>query len=698
MPHLSWSDAEVCGATCPVCGRADGQRRILDLTGAVAVDRIGLLQCGACEARYADTLQSADYRDADRNGLKFYLEQGAGIRTMLEPLRLVDGRPIRRYIEVGCSFGFVLDYARRVLGWQVSGFDPGFIASCGRDSLGLPIKNCYFEGLHPGEPPADLLFCSEVIEHIPDPGRLLALLRGALAPDGMLILTTPNGDALTPALADELLLPILSPGQHVILYNPHAIETALHQAGFHHTRVVDAGHQLRVVASMVPITGSSLHFSPALYTRYLTQVAADQDVAEPLGAGLVARLLRDAVDGARYEEAQGHYERLRAGYRLRYRFDIEDIEPDRLPLPAGSDFSEFSEAWPLNLTGVWYARGMVQLQHEGEPQRAARNLSKAMRFGAALRARLQAIGTDDAETAQLYRAAELARLHALARSDPDAAVATLAEMAASGATTEDIERARRRVFGDLVLLGHYLLAERALAGTAPPVTGAFDADSMIVDFACAIYLLNHANDPAAAAALLAGLRDRMACPPNGIPPEAASPERLHPVEIAWLSALVRCDPPAAVEAFERISAGVREGGAAPEAAHLERARWRLFTDLVNLGHHTVAERVLSTSTQPPLLSQGDDAVFAWGSFLLNHRADFAGAAAVFAQLWKAVSGSPQAAGRLWAARFHEGLAERNRGNTAAAEQIASEIVSPPAGRPPPPFELRRRVGELRSPR
>ena len=62
---------------------------------------------------------------------KLLLEQGAGIRAMLEPLLLADARPIRSYLEIGCSFGFGLDYARRILGWQVRGFDPGFIAAAG---------------------------------------------------------------------------------------------------------------------------------------------------------------------------------------------------------------------------------------------------------------------------------------------------------------------------------------------------------------------------------------------------------------------------------------------------------------------------------------------------------------------------------------------------------------------------------------
>ncbi len=59
--------------------------------------------------------------------------------------------------------------------------------------------------------------CSEVIEHIVAPNQFVALLRHALGETGLLILTTPNGDASLPDAADVQLLTILSPGHHANL-------------------------------------------------------------------------------------------------------------------------------------------------------------------------------------------------------------------------------------------------------------------------------------------------------------------------------------------------------------------------------------------------------------------------------------------------------------------------------------------------
>jgi 2-polyprenyl-3-methyl-5-hydroxy-6-metoxy-1,4-benzoquinol methylase len=58
--------------------------------------------------------------------------------------------------------------------------------------------------LIPGVEPADLVLCSEVLEHVPEPGRFVAGLAGLLAPDGVIVLTTPQRYS-TVELAGRLL-------------------------------------------------------------------------------------------------------------------------------------------------------------------------------------------------------------------------------------------------------------------------------------------------------------------------------------------------------------------------------------------------------------------------------------------------------------------------------------------------------------
>ena len=512
MVTINWKSAPHRRTSCPVCGRDGGQERFLEITvdhhlrSMLATDVIALLRCPSCDARYCDPLRSVDYETADAEGLKYYLEQGAGIDVMLEPLSLVDGRPIERYLEIGCSFGFAMDYASRMLGWRVRGFDPGYIAATGRELLDLPIDNGYFEAASVREGEADLVLCSEVIEHIIDPNNFILLLRRALGENGLLLLTTPNGEAVSPSTPPEVILPILSPGHHVILYSPRSIEILLRRNGFDHVRVVDRGNQLHIVASVVPISDTSSWFTRELYRRYLEMSLATRGTDTSLGAGYAYRLLKEHVNAGRYGEGADVLRRLRDGYRQRYNLDIERIDAVAFPA-ADTAFKEFGQRWPFNLCGVWYFFGLIRLLDQGRPELAAPAFGAALRFGLALRCVLNAIGTDDLEIADLCREAEVARLAALARYDPSQALAAFEQLAGNPGRLDPVtleahlRRARSRLFIDLVNLRHYLMAEvvvpphELLAGE--PIT----SDNLAAAFAYGVYLLNHKSEFSAAGAV-----------------------------------------------------------------------------------------------------------------------------------------------------------------------------------------------------
>ena len=171
-------------------------------------------------------------------------------------------------------------------------------------------------------------------------------------------------------------------------------------------------------------------------------------------------------------------------------------------------------------------------------------------------------------------------------------------------------------------------------------------------------------------------------------------------EIAWLAALARHDPSQALAAFEQLSAN--PGGLDPTSleAHLQRARSRLFIDLVNLGHYLVAEEVVRSHDAPAherLTSDDLAAAFAYGVYLLNYKSEFSAASAVFGQIWETAHASATGHGLLWPARFHQALANWYRGDRETARLIAEEISAPPPDLPPVPGEYRQRLSELVTP-
>ncbi len=127
------------------------------------------------------------------DGLKrIPLDLGQGsLRTTtkgkLIALSLVPPGHGRRALDVGAREG---DQTRwlRSRGYDVTSVDvePGFEDCHVVDvNAGLPFEDDSF----------DLVWCSEVIEHLEDPAKALAELRRVTRPGGELILTTPNSYA-----------------------------------------------------------------------------------------------------------------------------------------------------------------------------------------------------------------------------------------------------------------------------------------------------------------------------------------------------------------------------------------------------------------------------------------------------------------------------------------------------------------------
>lgn len=111
-----------------------------------------------------------------------------------------DVRPLtgRRVLDVGCGAGLLCEPLAR-LGADVTGIDatPDNIAVARAHAAGSRLTIDYRAGSveHMADAPYDLVTCMEVIEHVDDPALFMAHLARLVAPDGLLILSTPNRTA-----------------------------------------------------------------------------------------------------------------------------------------------------------------------------------------------------------------------------------------------------------------------------------------------------------------------------------------------------------------------------------------------------------------------------------------------------------------------------------------------------------------------
>lgn len=102
-------------------------------------------------------------------------------------------------LDVGCGAGLLTEPLAR-LGARVTGIDasPDLIAAAREHSAAMGLDIDYRTGgVETLDARFDLVTCMEVIEHVADPAAFMKALAKRLAPNGLLVISTPNATALS---------------------------------------------------------------------------------------------------------------------------------------------------------------------------------------------------------------------------------------------------------------------------------------------------------------------------------------------------------------------------------------------------------------------------------------------------------------------------------------------------------------------
>lgn len=141
------------------------------------------------------------------------------------------GRDSGRWLDVGCSAGFVVKAATEA-GFEAFGVDiESDGIAYGRDTLGLSRLACgVLEEQHYADGHFDVISAYDVIEHVPDLNRFVAELARILAPGGVIDLGTPDiGHWRVPrALAQWNEL---KPSEHLYYFNRRTLGRLLARHG-----------------------------------------------------------------------------------------------------------------------------------------------------------------------------------------------------------------------------------------------------------------------------------------------------------------------------------------------------------------------------------------------------------------------------------------------------------------------------------
>jgi SAM-dependent methyltransferase len=468
--RIQWAAASVppVDAACRNCGEPGPKPVLLDAEASLPGQgrlQVRLLDCPRCGCAFAEQDRAFDYTQDASSALNIahYVEVNAGLWPIIRTIARLPLGPGAKYLEIGCGFGFGLDYAITERGWTGRGIDPSPFAAAGRAALGLPIESRYFQPDEAVGTDADAILASEVLEHIGAPMPFLQTLRRALAPGGVLALTTPNRARLRPDVPEAELVPILSVGAHLVLETEGSLKLLLERVGFGHVATEASGDQIIAYASDAAFELPDSDAGPR--TSYRAYLARRAGLATPGGFlwwGLQTRAYQESVAASDWPEAERVWPTLLSACQAGFGFDLDD--PASLPDTAGLALPALRERVPGPLPNLLYLRVLHRLNGSKPPARMV-DMEPLLR-GAARAARdlteaLRPMAAEDQATIGVERAA-LAMLAASLADRADAGTLAAHDAATEADPAGEVAIARRCLVG-LVNAGRTDLARQVQA-------------------------------------------------------------------------------------------------------------------------------------------------------------------------------------------------------------------------------------------
>ena len=259
---------------CPICHAAPARLRY-------RLPEFSIFDCGACGQTFLDPLPSAEeiqrlfhtlYTSGDCGlpELKGYYDfcyddspANPLVQGYVRWLTLLERHhPPGTLLDVGCGTGLFLAVARR-RGWQVTGIDANAEATTyARDHFGLDVRTGDFATFAGNGRGFDAITMWDIVEHSRDAVGLLASARRALAPGGVVGLSTPNQRSMLDVVAGTLYRAtggrITQPlekfyiNQHFLYFTPATLTAALERAGLVVAELVREATDLRRLALSTP--------------------------------------------------------------------------------------------------------------------------------------------------------------------------------------------------------------------------------------------------------------------------------------------------------------------------------------------------------------------------------------------------------------------------------------------------------------
>jgi len=159
------------------------------------------------------------------------------------------GRDVESVLEIGCGTAQYFDaYAKAGVDWVGTEVNPAMVQHA--ESIGAPLQD--LAELVASGTTFDVVFMSQVMEHILDPAAIFDDIRAVLAPGGLVHLDVPNHDSLVSAARKHVPFGpdygFIQPPHHLVAYNVPSLTALLRSNGL---QPVD----VRAVSNTDPVFG-----------------------------------------------------------------------------------------------------------------------------------------------------------------------------------------------------------------------------------------------------------------------------------------------------------------------------------------------------------------------------------------------------------------------------------------------------------
>jgi SAM-dependent methyltransferase len=380
--HWLPGDSKPAELRCPVCQERRRNAPLLEVPSLADASLLTLYACSACGSKFFDPPGIRDFSDILGKGEYFwksYVEVVAGIWEMYWPAACSSQKPAANLLDVGCGFGFTVDAWRRLRG-EAFGVELAEYGRIGAEQLRLPIYSDYLQNIPALQAKRfDVVYASEVIEHVPDPREFAALLSRYVADDGVLCLTTPNAEFIREKHAGSTLVAALFPGFHGFLISPEEMEKILLACGFVHVIVRQFGERLIAWASQRPL--DIAENSPevrAEYLRYLEEILASRKENDFVTDGIAYRHFRDTVLAGQVDAARRSLSRLETSLKEKYQADLLDPDQTLERVHTLTTAEDYDAAYPWFLPNFYFLRSIYAKLSERD-EKAARQYFRASR-------------------------------------------------------------------------------------------------------------------------------------------------------------------------------------------------------------------------------------------------------------------------------------------------------------------------------